>query len=829
MATIRTSIQIQDNMSRAFQSMNTAMNVVLSSFEALQTASSRAVDTNSIQLARQELMRAEMAFNEIEQEINEANQAQQRFNNEIRAGTSATDGLLQKVMAIAATYLSLRTAGNVIALSDELTNTTARLDMVNSQYQDMVADINNLHASANIDINVDAPNIDTTNFDTAVQQMNSDLNNLNTTTNVDLSVAASNVDTASLDAATSQLGADLNNLDASANIDLNVNAQNIDTANISEQLHGIPIAAEISMTGATSGVDSINAGLQTTEQLQQKIFDSAQRSYGSYQDTAALVGKLGLNAADAFSSTDEIIGFSELLNKQFGIAGTNAEGVKNATLQLTQALGGGILRGQELNSIFEHAPNIIHTIADYLDVPLGKIREMAGDGQISAEVVKNAMFAAADGINERFESMPLTFEQLWTSFKNEAVWAFRPVLQGINDIANNEKFLAAIETAKSALYTLAAVAMFALNVMTSISGFMYDNWSFIGPVILGVAGIIGILITYLTLARTAILIKTAAIWLWNAALAANPIVWIVMAIAAFVAIVYLAIGAINHFAGTSISATGIVAGTFMILAAYIHNKVAFLWNTFAAFWEYFGNVGKNPVYAAKKLFANLATNVLDQAIAMSSGWDAFATSFVNAMISAVNGAIKAWNWFVDMLPDNIAGVLSKGTEFEYRASVTSDLSHLKDGINDWIGETPADYWEAPKMDMKSLGDAWDTGYDWGANLFGGNQDATGDSYEDLMSGIQGAVSPLTDDGKKTAADTAKMAKSMEASEEDLKYMRDLAERDVINRFTTAEINIDARSENHITEEADVDGIIDKFVEKLEEAAETAAEWDEDDV
>ena len=720
-ATIRTSIQIQDNMSRAFQSMNTAMNVVLSSFESLQRASGNAVDTASIQLARQELARAGAAFDQVENEIRQANGEQQRFNNEIRAGTSAADGLLGKLLGIAAAYLSFQSFKGIVGLSDEMTNIKARLDMMND-------------------------------------------------------------------------------------------------------------------------------GLQTTAELQQMIFDSAQRSFGSYADTASLVGKIGMNAADAFSSNTEVIGFAELISKQFGIAGTNAEGVKNATLQLTQALGGGVLRGQELNSIFEHAPNIIQTIADYLDVPIGKIREMAGDGQISSEVIKSAMFSAADGINERFASMPLTFEQLWTSFKNEALWAFQPVLQEINKIANNEKFQNMITSSINALSMLSLVALEVFSGMISVAGFMYDNWGMIEPVIWGVVAALLVYnatmgVAWLTTMRTvaaklwsvavswaetaAIIALTVAQNGLNAALALCPITWIIIGIIAIIAVFYAAVAAVNHFAGTSISATGIVAGVFMVLVTYIHNKVAFLWNVFAAFWEYFANVGKDPVYAAKKLFANLATNVLDQAIAMSSGWDAFATSFVNAMISAVNTAIKAWNWFIDMLPADIAGAigLGKGTEFEYRASITSDLSHLKDGINDWVGETPSDYWEAPKMDMKSVGGARDVGYDWGASLSSKDpqQGQAGNSFDDLMSGVQSAVSPLTDDGKKTAANTAKMAKSMEGSEEDLKYLRDMAEREVINRFTTAEINVDFKSENTINSDLDLDGIIDQFAEKLEEALDIAAE------
>ena len=720
-ATIRTSIQIQDNMSRAFQSMNTAMNVVLSSFESLQRASGNAVDTASIQLARQELARAGAAFDQIESEIRQGDAAQQGFNNEIRAGTSAADGLLKKLLGIAAAYLSFQSVKGIVALSDEMTNITARLDMMND-------------------------------------------------------------------------------------------------------------------------------GLQTTAELQQMIFDSAQRSYGAYADTADLVGKLGMNAADAFGSNAEVIGFAELISKQFGIAGTNAEGVKNATLQLTQALGGGVLRGQELNSIFEHAPNIIRTIADHLEVPIGKIREMAGDGQITADVIKSAMFASADGINERFAAMPLTFEQLWTSFKNEALWAFQPVLQEINKIANNEKFQNMITSSINALSILSMVALEVFSGMISVAGFMHDNWGMIEPVIWGVVAALIVYnatmgIAWLTTLRTigaklwsiavswaetaAIVALTIAQDGLNAALLACPLTWIIIGVIAIIAVFYLAIAAVNHFAGTSISATGIIAGTFMVLATFIRNRIVDMWNVFASFWEFFANVGKDPVYAVKRLFYNLASNVLDQAIAMSSGWDGFATNFVNAIIKAVNLAIGAWNKFIEILPDGVAGSLGlgKGTEYSYRESITSDLQNIKGALGDWVGDAPANYWEAPRMEAWSLGDAWNTGYDWGADLF--NKDPKGDmvgnSFDDLMNGLQGAIAPLTDDGKDTAKNTAKMAKSMEASEEDLKYIRDMAEREAINRFTTAEINVDFKSENTINSDLDLDGIIDQFAEKLEEALDVAAE------
>lgn len=732
MATIRTAIQIHDGMSPAFRAMNNAMNIVISSFESLQSASGNAVDTASIQAARRELTQAESAFSQIEEEIRQANQQQQNFNNSVDEGTHAASGLFSKLAGIAATYLGLQSAGKVIALSDELTNTTARLDLMND-------------------------------------------------------------------------------------------------------------------------------GFQTTAELQKMIFDSAQRSYGAYAQTADLVAKLGMNAGDAFSSNAETIQFAELLNKQFGIAGTAADGISAATLQLTQALGSGVLRGEELNSVFEQAPNIIHTIADYLGVGIGQIRSMASEGMITADIVKKAMFAASDDINDKFNSMPLTFSQIWTAFKNEALWAFQPVLQKLNEIANNDKFQSMVSSTVSSLATLSSVALSIFSVLMTMGSLIYDNWSLFEPVIWGITAAVGAytaaliinkgaqiagafwtgaktLATGLLTATTwasvqATFAATGAAWGLNAALAANPVMIVVLAIILLISILYGAVAAINHFAGTSISATGIVAGAFMVLGTFIYNAVAYMWNIWASFLEFIVNIAQGRTYAIRRLFGNLANNVLDYTIAMTSGWDNFATNMANAFITAVNTVLKAWNWLVSKLPDDVASSLGLGeaSMFEHRTSITSDLSNIKGKINDWVGEAPSDYWEAPKMDMKSVGDAWNTGYNWGANLFNKDksEDESTDKYQEILEQLQNSQNAYdkgASSGKDTAANTAKMADSMEASAEELKYLRDLAEQEVVNRFTTAEIKIDmSNMQNSINNEMDLDGVVAYLEEKVHETMTIAAE------
>ena len=688
MATIRTSIQITDGMSKAFQSMNSAMNIVLSSFESLQSASSNAIDTASIQAARRELNQAELAFNEIEQEIRQADAAQEDFNQEITQGTNAADGLLGKLGGILAAYLSIQAAGDVLGISDALAQTSARLDLINDQRQ-------------------------------------------------------------------------------------------------------------------------------TTIELERMIFDSAERARASYMDTANIVAKVGANAKDAFSSTAEMVAFAEQLNKKFKIAGATTEEMSSALLQLTQGLGSGVLRGEELNAVFESAPNIIQSIADYLDVPIGKIREMASDGMITADIVKNAMFSAAEETNAAFENLPILFTDIWTSFKNQALWAFQPVLQKLNEIANNEKFQSAISSIVDSLYVLSAVATWTISQIMAVGGFMYDHWSILGPIILGVSGAFLTFVSYLTLVRTAIIAVAIAQWAWNAAMMANPIGLVIAGIVLLIGLFYATVGAVNHFAGTSISATGIIAGVFSMLGAHIFNQVAFIYNLFSSLVEFIVNlfIG-NFEYNVKRAFINVANVALDMAIAMTEGFDGAATNLANMFVDGANTAINAINKVLDAL-DQIPGIdIGSIGELSHTTSITGDYSNMRAKMNDWLGETPADYWEAPKMEMKSYGGAWDTGHDWGANLFSGSDKPTEsyDPLQDILAGLEGSMNPLEDSGKDTAGNTAKMAKSMEASEEDLKYLRDAAERDVINRFTTAEVKVDMTNHNSINNDMDIDGIIDHFGE-----------------
>ncbi|MFR1499612.1 MAG: tape measure protein, partial [Monoglobus pectinilyticus] len=269
------------------------------------------------------------------------------------------------------------------------------------------------------------------------------------------------------------------------------------------------------MSQTKARLDLMNDGLQSTKELQDRIFDSAQKSRGSYQDTADLVSKLGLNAKDAFENTAQIVDFAEQVNKQFVISGASAEETKNATLQLTQALSSGVLRGDELRSIFEQAPTLIQSIANYMGVPIGRIRDMAAEGQITAETVKNALLECADETNAKFASMPLTFSQLWTNFKNRAMQAFQPVLEKINELANNGRLEEYIGKIAEAMATVSDVIM---NVIT----WVLDHQDIVKAAFIGLSVAIGAM--------------TVAMWAFNIASYANPVIWIVLAIIAVIAL-----------------------------------------------------------------------------------------------------------------------------------------------------------------------------------------------------------------------------------------------------------------------------------------------------
>ena len=561
----------------------------------------------------------------------------------------------------------------------------------------------------------------------------------------------------------------------------------------------------------------------SVSELEKKIMASAQRSRSAYFDTASSIAKLGLNARDAFGSLDEVIMFQELINKQFVIGGASIQEQQAASLQLTQAMASGVLRGEELNSIFETAPGIIQAIADYLGVSIGEIRAMAAEGLITSDVVKNAMFAAADETNAKFESMPKTWAQIWVDMQNKALSIFNPILTKINQIANSEQFTKVTDGIINGLAGVASVATVVLDLLISGASLVVDNWSWLSPIILGVATALGVyygaqllangvgLISQgihiamagakmIQLAATGALTaataaETAAQYGLNAAMYACPLVWIIILIIALVALFYAAVAAVNHFAGTSVSATGLICGAFMAALAFIGNIFVALWNlvvdVFVMIYNFvgtvanfIGNVFNDPVGAVCRLFFDLADTVLSVLQALASAID---TIFG----SNLAGSVQGWR---DSLGGWVDSTFGKGEEVMEKLNA-DDL----------------------KLGRFEYGAAFDMGYEFGQGVedtVGGlfdfsAMDSLGADALDAY-GLGNTLDGIYGNTGDTAGNTAAMSDALDIAEEDLAYMRDIAEREAINRFTTAEIRVEQQNTNYISQDTDLDGIMDAW-------------------
>ena len=700
MASISTSIELYDRVSAPINKMLSALGNMCTAFESVETSMDSGFDTSAIEEPRRATEQAALEVIQLGNDIEQNQDHQENYNRSVRSGASAMDGLTRKVAGLVATYVSLQTVSKAMDLSDTMTQTTARLDMMND-------------------------------------------------------------------------------------------------------------------------------GLQTTEQLQQMIYQSAQRSRGSYQESADAVAKMGIMAKDAFNSNAELVAFVEQLNKQFTIAGTSQEGVSAAMLQLTQAMSSGVLRGEELNSVFEQAPTIIQSIADYLDVPIGQIREMAAEGQISSEIVKNALLSAAEETDAKFAQMPMTWGQVFTSVKNQALMAFQPVLDKINEIANNPDFQVFASNAVGALSTIAMYLLQIMEFAGMVATFIGENWSIIAPIVMGIVTALGLyagasmVINTINgisammestkaaaqmMATGATLAETAAQHGLNAALMACPLTWIILLIIAIIAIIYAVCSAIAKLTGVANSGFGVITGGINVVI------------------QFFKNLGLSV--------ANIALGIGNAIAALGSN---MMTAFNNAICS-----IQSWFWGLlstaMSVVEGICAALNKlpFVEFDY-----SGISAKADEYAAKAAEA-----EGNKQDYKSIGDAFNEGMStfdtfqdgWASDAFSAGA-AWGDGVADSVSGAFSMdsfeipeyeastydASQIPANIADTAGNTGSMADSMDITSEDLKYLRDIAETEVVNRFTTAEIKVEMTNNNNVSSDMDLDGMVDYLATGVNEAMEKAAE------
>lgn len=608
-------------------------------------------------------------------------------------------------------------------------------------------------------------------------------------------------------------------------------------AYVSIQSVGKALNISDELVQTTSRLNMMNDGVQTTAELVNMVYAAAQDARGSFSQMADVVARFGNNAKDAFSSSEEVVAFADLIQKQMTIAGASTQEAANAELQLSQALGSGVLRGDELNSIFEQAPNLIQNIADYLDVPIGKIREMAADGELSADVVKAAIFSAADDINSKFNEMPMTWGQMWQSMQNTALIAFQPVLQRLNDLANSEAFQTFIQGAIEAMATLANILLNVFEVAASVGAFIGDNWSIIAPIIYGVIAALGAYLAIMGIVN-AITAISAAIdatkaaadalaagqtFLWtvqqyglNAALAACPITWIIVLIIALIAIIFAVCNAIAKMTGIANSGFGVITGGVNVVIQFFKNL---------------GLTVANIALGIGNAIAALATNMMTafhNAICSIQSWF---YNLLSTALSVIEGICAALNKlpFVEF---DYSGISSAADDYAAKASEAAgnkeDYQSISDAFNEGFTTFDAfqDGWAS---DAFNAGAAWGDGVADKVSNFSlsdvfGQTDIP--NVGDYTSGFSDAIanSGVGDGIGNIDDNTGKIKDSLDITEEDLKYLRDIAEQEAINRFTTAEINVDMSGmQNTVNSGDDIDGFMTKLTDSVNEAVDNMTE------
>lgn len=608
-------------------------------------------------------------------------------------------------------------------------------------------------------------------------------------------------------------------------------------AYVSIQSVGKALNISDELVQTTSRLNMMNDGVQTTAELVNMVYAAAQDARGSFSQMADVVARFGNNAKDAFSSSEEVVAFADLIQKQMTIAGASTQEAANAELQLSQALGSGVLRGDELNSIFEQAPNLIQNIADYLDVPIGKIREMAADGELSADVVKAAIFSAADDINSKFNEMPMTWGQMWQSMQNTALIAFQPVLQRLNDLANSEAFQTFIQGAIEAMATLANILLNVFEVAASVGAFIGDNWSIIAPIIYGVIAALGAYLAIMGIVN-AITAISAAIdatkaaadalaagqtFLWtvqqyglNAALAACPITWIIVLIIALIAIIFAVCNAIAKMTGIANSGFGVITGGVNVVIQFFKNL---------------GLTVANIALGIGNAIAALASNMMTafhNAICSVQSWF---YNLLSTALSVIEGICAALNKlpFVEF---DYSGISSAADDYAAKASEAAgnkeDYQSISDAFNEGFTTFDAfqDGWAS---DAFNAGAAWGDGVADKVSNFSlsdvfGQTDIP--NVGDYTSGFSDAIanSGVGDGIGNIDDNTGKIKDSLDITEEDLKYLRDIAEQEAINRFTTAEINVDMSGmQNTVNSGDDIDGFMTKLTDSVNEAVDNMTE------
>lgn len=795
MAGLQTSIQLQDRMSGILNNITQSMSIMLSTFEQAQTATDAGLNAASTDAARQGIAEASAEMVRYREEMERAAAIPPPSPPEPTWNTGAFPAVFMNSGAdrFQAEYQAADQMARQLYESQKAISTQARSMRVTppGMLNDVAATENRMQA-----LSLRIQQLNGIPVDLRTERINNELEALRgklsqaTTIQESLSQAMGRMDISAANAAYQQLNSVMDS--AERNIRDNLNAQNQFNNSIRDgtsaasglwsKLKGLAMSAGLafsaqkviamsdSVTQTTARLNLMNDGLQSTEQLNQMIFASAQRARAPYMDTASAIAKMGLNAGNAFNSNKELIAFMEQVNKQFVIGGATAQEQSNAMVQLSQAMAAGALRGEELNSILDAAPGIARTIEKNMGWAEGSIKSYAADGAVSAQVVKASLLNMADETNEKFNSMPMTFSQVMTSMQTTLLQAFFPVIQAIGQGAT----------------------------------FINDNWSTIGPIFYGLA-------TGILVAAAAWGVYTAVKWLAveaNRALLismlSNPFLWIAIVIGVIVAAIYRWVQSVG-----GLKVAWLICAN-AVLTKWDEMKLgAQAWSSIIA-----DNID-NMLYGFEAFKVGVQNSIGNMKV-----------NVLNNLQSLVNGAIDRINKLINVA-NSVGGLsiqLIDHVEFAADAAVKEQIKQSQRAAELMAKkDANAAARESRRSDYdRAVRAADDARMQRQAAIEGAKADAAAKAAgDDSAAGAYG--SDIAGNTGQTAGNTEAMADTMDAMDEELKFMRDAAEQEVINRFTLAELKIDLTNNNTLKTETDFDRMNGMLNDLTDEILSTAAE------
>ena len=577
----------------------------------------------------------------------------------------------------------------------------------------------------------------------------------------------------------------------------------------------LSISDDVSQT--SSRIKLINDGLQTTAELEDKIMKSANRSRAAYSDTAKVISKLGITAKKSFKNNDEMIAFTELVTKSFKVGGASASEQTNGMYQLTQAMASGRLQGDEFRSIIENAPLLAKAIADYTGVGQKGLKKMASDGAISADIIKEAVFNSANEIEQKYKQLPITFADIWNRIKNASIIAFRPFLLKISEIANNEKFSKALNGIVNLLALLGTVLANVINIAVSGASFIYDNWSIIEPIFWAIIGVIALYTVVTTTQSIATTALAIAQWALNSAILACPLFWIIAAILA----VIIVIGILIH------RTIGFKAA-WMIAA----NVVITIWDSLVIAGHMMAN-GVCDAWDKMLMGAAIMSTGIRNALTNMKAWGlSIIDAFINKAIDAINTLINAVNKIPGVALPTIQHVnIAANAKIEAHAKTSLRDAILNDFINEKNGDIQKRADQIKRMEsemyareVKRKADIEKAKIEHQNTKNKKIMDFSPSGFDFSSFASNDALKNIKDNTKGTKDHTGKMKDTLNIAEEDLKYLRDVAQREVIDRTVLRDVNVKIdNSFGDINQNADVDGIIRKIEQRIDEEINSNAE------